>query len=125
MIDPSWIEIARQKSERGHELWFCLHANNPNPRLYKRRWQLFTRHSEGEGTDFLRNSPAFSMYTADTEIKQLQSADEPVWLYVVRSPRWDPQRRPWDLNHKRWRDVTQWAPAFDDDTDALMENGER
>ena len=125
MIEPSWAAIKQQKAERGHERWFCSHASNPNPRLYKRYWRLFTRNSEWEGVDFLRKATAVCTYVAEEQVVQLQMADEPVWLYVVRFPRWDPQVMPWDLSHDRWLGVVDWAPAFDDDADPLTDDGER
>ena len=125
MILPSWRSIEENYRQAGHEVWICLSSSNPDPRLFKNYWRVFTRHSPWEGHDFLAHSPLTPTYETNVVIEQHREADEPVWLYALRRPRWDPSRMPWDLSSRRWRDVQIWAPAYDDDPDPVTSDGFR
>ena len=125
MIVPSWDEIEAEWREVGFRIWYCLPPHNPNRRLFKVYWRLFTRHSPWEGQEFLDKCEPICMYEAARFVERCERLDEPVWSYPLRLPRWDPARMPWDLTHPRWRDVEHWAPAYDDDPDPIAENGER
>ena len=125
MIKPSWKGIEENYRKSGHEVWFCLPASNPNARLFKVYWRIFTRHSPHEGYEFLAQAPLLCHHDARLAVEESRDANEPVWLYPLRRPRWDPGIMPWDLTHPRWRDVAHWAPAYDDDPDPVGRDGFR
>jgi hypothetical protein len=125
MIFPSWASIEENYRDAGHEVWLLLSDSNPNPRLFKVYWRIFTRHSPWEGNEFLRHAPLTPTYEARLVVERYRDAGEPVWLYPLRRPRWDPDRMPWDLTSDRWRDVETWAPAFADDPDPVTADGFR
>ena len=118
MIETNWREY-------GHEVWFCLSASNPNARLFKTYWRLFTRHSAWEGDEFLVKASNLCTYEAQRSIEWLGYDGEPVWLYPFRRPRWDPEHMPWQLRSARWRCVQEWAPAYDNDPDPVTQDGFR
>jgi hypothetical protein len=122
---PSWNDIQAEWREAGYQRFLALPGSNPNARLFKVYWRLFTRHSPWEGQAFLARARPTCTYYAEWCIERCRRFDEPVWLYPFRLPRWDPDVMPWDLTHPRWRDVQRWAPAFDEDPDPLTEQGYR
>ena len=125
MIWPTYEGIRELALQDGAILVGCLSANNPNPRLFKRYFRLFTIESPWEGSEFLERAPRLCVAEAEQTVQTALQRGLMVWYYVDRLPRWDPAQMPWDLNHPRWRDVEEWAVAFDDDLDPLMKSGER
>lgn len=67
------------------------------------------------GNDFL--TPAYWLPTqrAFAFMEQLDREEEPHWIYNRLIPHLDPVN-PLDPTHPKWRD-TDWAPAYDEDTD--------
>ena len=48
----------------------------------------------------------------------LSKKKEPHIIYNIRLPRLGPDS-PFDTNSKRWLAGTEWAPAYDEDTDPI------
>ena len=122
---PTYEGIRELALEEGGILVICLSADNPNPRLFKRHFRLFTIASPWEGAEFLEQAPRLCVGEAERAVQTDLQRGMMVWSYIDRLPRWDPAQMPGDLTHPRWREIEQWAVAFDDDLDPLMNSGER
>lgn len=125
MLYPSYTRIREMAAEEGPVTLYCLAMNNPNPRFFKRQVRIFTSESPWEGDEFLERAPRLSLAKAQSIINELTRRKATMWIYLSRLPRWDPERMPWNLTHPRWRTVTEWAPTFDNDPDAIISSGER
>ncbi len=103
----------------------CLPPPHPKPRLFKTTWKMFTCDSPWEGSDFFQYTEEVCHARMNSWLEHYKKLGEPVWLYSVRRPRWAPGEMPWDLDHPRWRDIREWALAYDEDPDPVTPSGER
>ncbi len=91
---------------------------HPNPRFYKYYWWIFCRESPCEGRAFLTKAHRLSTKAAFDLIDALAYKKQPYVIYNTRLPRLGPDT-PFDPNSKRWASDTEWAPAYDEDTDPI------
>lgn len=125
MLLPRKALLEEAYREVGHQIRICMSPANPNARLFKTYWRLFTRHSPWEGSDFLDQTPQLCSHDAEYFVRRCCETGEPVWAYPFHVPRWDPAIMPWNLDSQRWKDVPHWAPAFDEDPDPITATGYR
>jgi hypothetical protein len=92
---------------------------HPNPKLYKYYWRIFSKDSKHQGADFFRLVPELSTAECMSKMHALDARKEPYLLYNRHIPRRF-EGMPFDPHHGRWQN-TEWAPAWEDDTDAISE----
>ena len=95
---------------------------HPNPRFYKYYWWVFWRGSACEGHQFRSNEHRLSTKAAFDLMHVLSKKKEPHIIYNSRLPRLGPDT-PFDPDSKRWPADTEWAPAYDEDTDPICKDG--
>jgi hypothetical protein len=120
MRAPNFNELRR---EREHSLQLGNQCDrhsyaqgvHPNPRFFKYYWWVFWTGSPVDGNEFLRETYRMSTAAAMALIAELQSKNEPYWLYNKKLPRRDPAN-PFDLQSPYWR---EWALPYDKDCDPI------
>ena len=94
---------------------------HPNPFAWKFHWWVFNRNSTVDGLEFLEMK--HSLCTSDYVrlMSELESRGEFCLLYNRSMPRRDAKRSPFDPDSPYWNAETEWAPAYDDDSDPAIE----
>jgi hypothetical protein len=113
---PSFAALQRQTTHDGlcHSFSSRMH---PDPRLYKYSWWVFWRSSPCEGWEFLARKHALCTADAMALTGALAAANEPHWLYNLKTPRFEAGVTPFDHHSSKWHDVT-FAAALHEDSDA-------
>ncbi|QIE22937.1 hypothetical protein [Caballeronia sp. SBC2] len=96
---------------------FCSgdYSLNPNPRVYKYYWQVFTMESEWEGRDFFANAPELSIAAYLELERKLRREGRQAFVYNTKRLRLG-HGLPLDMNHPRWKGSVL-APSLEEDTD--------
>lgn len=120
MRTPNFKELREEREhclQRGIQCDRHSYAQgvHPNPRFFKYYWWVFWTGSHVDGNAFLSNTFRISTAAAMALIAELQSKNEPYWLYNTKLPRRDPEN-PFDLQSSHWR---EWALPYDKDRDPV------
>ena len=91
---------------------------HPDPKFYKYYWYIFTEDSPSVEEGFWDQKNRLSTYEAMNQIRTLRKSGVSAIIYNVRIPR---ECDLFDVSNEKW---TEWAPAFEDDTDQLW-NGHK
>lgn len=117
---PSFKKLATETERSGFHWKFCGASHrHPNPRFYKYYWWIFWQESPCDGWAFKTKPYRLATQQAFDLIQRLQAEKQSYWIYNTRLPRLDPAN-PFNPKAEVWRDA-EWAPAFDEDTDAEHE----
>ena len=117
MLRPTKINLA--KSRVG--ISFCSgdYSLNPNRRVYKYYWQVFTEDSPWEDSEFFANAPKLSIAAYMTLVEELKLRGKPAFVYNSKRLR-EGHGLPLDMNHPRWKGCVL-APSLEDDSDPAYE----
>ena len=116
MKRPSFIDLKTRHAKEGfHALSFAVFMH-PNPYFYKYYWWVFWKGSPCDDYKFLNKKYRLSTKQAFDLRTNLASERESFYLYNSRLPRLDPVNTLFDQEAKIWQN-TEWAKAFDEDTD--------
>ncbi|MFM0324865.1 hypothetical protein [Caballeronia glebae] len=113
---PIKADLAR-RAQSGDGIVFCSgdYSLNPNRRVYKYYWQVFTDDSEWEGAEFFQNTPKLSIAAYRDLVGRLQREGKAAFVYNTKRLR-QGHGLPLDMNHARWSSAVL-APSLDDDMD--------
>jgi len=111
------LPIKTDLAKTGDGISFCSgdYSLNPNRRLYKYYWQVFTEDSEWEGMEFFENASRLSIAGYMERVKQLKREGKAAFVYNTKQLR-EGHGLPVDMNHPRWKGAIL-APSLEDDTD--------
>jgi len=125
MLKPTYERVREHFGEDGPRVRYASGPLGPggNPRHYKYFWQVFSLESPFEGGEFLQHAPGLCNAQFDAEIARLQGRGLSCMVYGWRLPRKDPSN-PWDLSKAKWQGV-EFAPAWEDDSDPVVEGGHK
>ncbi|RIZ64940.1 MAG: hypothetical protein D0531_12175 [Methylococcales bacterium] len=114
---PTFKQLEADQLREGGVSYSYAMRMHPNPYFYKYYWWVFWKGSPCEGHAFL-NSSKTRLSTKEAYELRNKLAEENLsyYLYNESYPRLDASNNPWDPSSERWND-TQWAIAYDEDTD--------
>jgi hypothetical protein len=113
---PIKTDLARQAA-LGSGIWFCCgdHRLNPNRRLYKYYWQVFTVDTAWEGNEFFAKAPSLSIAEYVALEERLRREGKSAYIYSRKCLR-EGHGLPLDMGHARWQGV-RLAVSLEDDPD--------
>lgn len=122
MMKPSFQTLAELTARKGPRIFNAsVSSVNPNPRMYKYYWWIFTEHSPVEGMAFLTDPYRLNSFDFQQQLKYCKENNLSALIYNERLYRLD-HSLPFDFS-KLEQEGYNFAPSFDEGPDPVTAEG--